>query len=168
MAPPRPLPEESYDVIVVGAGIAGLEAAADLGDMGFKVLLVDREPSIGGKMYLLSKVFPTLDCASCISGTKMSTASHHPNVTLLPYAELKEVMRQEDGRFKARIIEKPRYVDASLCTSCGQCEEVCPIIVPKELDFGLRGRKAIYIPFDTAVPKKAVVDIDNCIYCIQC
>ena len=145
-----------------------MEAAADLGDMGFKVLLVDREPSIGGKMYLLSKVFPTLDCASCISGTKMSTASHHPNVTLLPYAELKEVMRQEDGRFKARIIEKPRYVDASLCTSCGQCEEVCPIIVPKELDFGLRGRKAIYIPFDTAVPKKAVVDIDNCIYCIQC
>ena len=144
-----------------------MEAAADLGDMGFRVLLVDREPSIGWKMYLLSKVFPTLDCASCISGTKMSTASHHPNVALLSYSDVKEVKR-DDGRFRARIVEMPRYVDSALCTSCGQCEEVCPIIVPKELDFGLRGRKAIFIPFDTAVPKKAVVDIDNCIYCLQC
>lgn len=168
MALVQKLKEEEYDVLVVGAGLAGMEAAVDLGDMGFRVLLTDREPSIGGHMYLLSKVFPTLDCASCISGTKMSTSSHHPNVTLLPYSEVKEIAREGDGKFRARIEEKPRYVDPALCTSCGQCEEVCPIIVPKENDFGLRGRKAIYIPFDTAVPKKAVVDIDHCIYCLQC
>jgi heterodisulfide reductase subunit A2 len=160
--------DESYDVLVIGAGIAGMEAAVDLGDMGFKVLLVDKEPSIGGHMYLLSKVFPTLDCASCISGTKMSTSSHHPNVSLLSYSDVKEIVKEAEGSFMAGIVEKPRYVDPGLCTSCGQCEEVCPIIVPKELDFGLRGRKAIYIPFDTAVPKKAVVDLDNCIFCLQC
>ena len=167
MALVQQVAEEKYDVLVVGAGIGGMEAAVSLGDMGFKVLLVDREPSIGGHMYLLSKVFPTLDCASCISGTKMSTSSHHPNVTLLPYSEVKEITK-EDGGFRAEVLERPRYVDSALCTSCGQCEDVCPIIVPKENDFGLRGRKAVYIPFDTAVPKKAVVDIDNCIYCLQC
>ena len=159
---------EEFDVLVIGAGVGGMEAAVSLGDMGYKVLLADKEPSIGGHMYLLSKVFPTLDCASCISGTKMSTSSHHPNVTLLPYSEVREVVKEGEGRFRAEVTERPRYVDASTCTSCGQCEEVCPIIVPKENDFGLRGRKAIYIPFDTAVPKKAVVDIDNCIYCLQC
>jgi heterodisulfide reductase subunit A len=162
------LAEEVYDVLVIGAGIGGMEAAISLGDMGFKVILVDKEPSIGGHMYLLSKVFPTLDCASCISGTKMSTSSHHPNVTLLPYSEINEIRKEGEGEFRACVHERPRYVDAALCTSCGQCEEVCPIIVQKENDFGLRGRKAIYIPFDTAVPKKAVVDIDNCIYCLQC
>ena len=162
------LQEETYDVLVVGAGIGGMEAAVSLGDMGFRVLLVDREPSIGGHMYLLSKVFPTLDCASCISGTKMSSSSHHPNVTLLPYSDVQEIVKEGEGRFRADVLERPRYVDPALCTSCGQCEEVCPIIVEKENDFGLRGRKAIYIPFDTAVPKKAVVDINNCIYCLQC
>ncbi|MDG7007418.1 MAG: CoB--CoM heterodisulfide reductase iron-sulfur subunit A family protein [Nitrososphaerota archaeon] len=168
MALVQQLSEENYDVLVVGAGIGGMEAAVSLGDMGFRVLLVDREPSIGGHMYLLSKVFPTLDCASCISGTKMSTSSHHPNVTLLPYSDVKEIVKEGEGRFRAKVLEQPRYVDASLCTSCGQCEEACPIIVEKENDFGLRGRKAIYIPFDTAVPKKAVVDISSCIYCLQC
>jgi heterodisulfide reductase subunit A2 len=159
---------ESYDVLVVGAGIAGMEAAVDLGDMGFRVLLAEREPSIGGHMYLLSKVFPTLDCASCISGTKMSTSSHHPNVTLLTNSDVAGITKEAEGRFRAEILERPTYVDPALCTSCGQCEDVCPIIVPKELDYGLRGRKAIYIPFDTAVPKKAVVDIEHCIYCLQC
>ncbi len=145
-----------------------MEAAADLGDMGFKVLLVDKEPSIGGHMYLLSKVFPTLDCASCIAGTKMSTSSHHPNVALLPYSDVKEIEKEAERRFRVQVIERPRYVDSALCTSCGQCEDVCPIIIPKELDYGLRGRKAVYIPFDTAVPKKALVDIDSCIFCLQC
>ena len=152
MALVQQLAEEKYDVLIVGAGIGGMEAAVSLGDMGFKVLLVDKEPSIGGHMYLLSKVFPTLDCASCISGTKMSTSSHHPNVTLLPYSEVKEIVKTGEGGFTADILEKPRYVDPALCTSCGQCEEVCPIMVEKENDYGLRGRKAIYIPFVTAVP----------------
>lgn len=166
-------PEESYDALVIGAGIAGIEAAIDLGDMGFRVLLVERQPTIGGKVLLLSKVFPTLDCASCISGTKTSAVSHHPNITLLTYSEVNEILKEErDGdnptSFKVKITEKPRYVNASVCTSCGQCELACPIIIPKENDFGLRGRKAAYIPFDTAVPKKALIDIDNCIFCMQC
>ena len=139
-----------------------------MGDMGFKVLLVEKAPTIGGKVLLLSKVFPTLDCASCISGTKTSTVSHHPNVTLLTFSEVEEILKTEKTDFSVKITEKPRYVDASICTSCGNCEEACPIIVPKELDFGLRGRKAIYIPFDTAVPKKAIVDLEHCIYCMQC
>ena len=168
MALVQQLAGENYDVLVIGAGIGGMESALSLGDMGFRVLLVDKEPSIGGHMYLLSKVFPTLDCASCISGTKMSTSSHHPNVTLLPYSDVKQVVKESEGMFRVDVLERPRYVDPALCTSCGQCEEVCPIIVPKENDFGLRGRKAIYIPFDTAVPKKAVVDMDHCIYCLQC
>ncbi|MEM0097628.1 MAG: CoB--CoM heterodisulfide reductase iron-sulfur subunit A family protein [Conexivisphaerales archaeon] len=161
------MPEEEYDALVIGAGVAGMEAAIDLGDMGFKVMLVEKEPTIGGKMLLLSKVFPTLDCASCISGTKTSTVSHHQNIRLLTYSNVDEIEKSKSG-FRARIIEKPRYVDASLCTSCGDCEDACPIIVPNEFDFGLRGRKAIYIPFDTAVPKSAVLDLDNCIYCMQC
>jgi heterodisulfide reductase subunit A len=170
------LPEESYDALIIGAGISGIEAAIDLGDMGFKVLLVEKQPTIGGKVLLLSKVFPTLDCASCISGTKTSAVSHHPDITLLTYSEVQEIEKldvyenKEDaaGNFEVRILEKPRFVNTSLCTSCGQCEDACPIIVPKENDFGLRGRKAAYIPFDTAVPKKAVIDIDNCIFCMQC
>lgn len=169
----RRLPAENYDVLVIGAGIAGIEAAIDLGDMGFKVLLVERQPTIGGKVLLLSKVFPTLDCASCISGTKTSAVSHHPNITLLTYSEVKEILKEKGDQdnpttFKVKIIEKPRYVNASVCTSCGNCEEACPIILPKENDFGLRGRKAAYIPFDTAVPKKALIDIENCIFCMQC
>ena len=110
MASERPT-QERYDVLVVGAGIAGIEAAIDLGDMGFSVLLTDKEPTIGGKMNLLSKVFPTLDCASCISGTKMSSVAHHPRVTLLTYSEVKRIARAEDGDFEAEITEKPRYVD---------------------------------------------------------
>ena len=166
-------PAESYDVLVIGAGIAGIEAAIDLGDMGFRVLLVERQPTIGGKVLLLSKVFPTLDCASCISGTKTSAVSHHPNITLLTYSEVTEILKEKGDRgnptaFKAKVIEKPKYVNASACMSCGLCEVACPIILPKENDFGLRGRKAAYIPFDTGVPKKAVIDIDNCIFCMQC
>ena len=111
MALTQQIAEETYDVLVVGAGIGGMESAVSLGDMGFKVLLVDREPSIGGHMYLLSKVFPTLDCASCISGTKMSTSSHHPNVTLLPYSDVKEIVKEGEGRFRAEVLERPRYVD---------------------------------------------------------
>ena len=97
---------EKYDALVVGAGIGGMEAAVSLGDMGFKVLLADKEPSIGGKMYLLSKVFPTLDCASCISGTKMSTSSHHPNVTLLSTSVVKELVKVGVGRCMAVVLER--------------------------------------------------------------
>jgi len=160
--------EEEYDVLVIGGGIAGETASLDLANMGFKVLLVEKEPSIGGKMFLLSKVFPTLDCASCISTPRMAATAHHPNIKLLTYSEIQEIEKLGEGDFRVKILKKPRFVEESLCTGCGQCEQACPVIVPKEYDFGLRGRKAAYIPFDTAVPKIAVIDIDHCVFCGQC
>ncbi len=160
--------EKEYDVLVIGGGIAGETASLDLADMGFKVLLVEKEPTIGGKMFLLSKVFPTLDCASCISTPRMAATAHHPNITLLTYSEVQEIEKRGEGDFRVKILKKPRFVEEDLCTGCAQCEQVCPVIVPKEYDFGLRGRKAAYIPFDTAVPKKAVIDIDHCVFCGQC
>jgi heterodisulfide reductase subunit A len=165
---PESLPEESYDVIIIGGGIAGMQAALDLGDMGKKVIIVDKEPSIGGNMFKLSKTFPTMDCASCISTPKMAAVTHHPNIKILTYSEVKAIDKQEDGTFKANVSEKPRYVDASACTACRQCEDVCPVIVPSEYDLGLVGRKAVFVPFETGVPKVALIDMENCVYCGAC
>ena len=100
-----------YDVMVVGSGIAGMESAIKLGDMGYQVLLVEKEASVGGRMILLSKVFPTLDCASCISGPKMSTTINHPNITTMTYSEVEGIRRQADGSFNATVKEKARFVD---------------------------------------------------------
>jgi heterodisulfide reductase subunit A len=165
---PENLPEESYDVIVIGGGIAGMQAALDLADMGKRVIIVDKEPSIGGNMFKLSKTFPTMDCSSCISTPKMAAVSHHPNIKLLPYSEVRGIEKEEDGSFRANVLEKPRYVDAAACTACRQCEEACPVIVPSEYDLSLIGRKAVFVPFETAVPKVAVLDIENCVYCGAC
>jgi heterodisulfide reductase subunit A len=160
--------EKEFDAVVIGAGIAGMEASLDLADMGYSVLLIEKEPTIGGKMFLLSKVFPTLDCASCISTPKMAAVAHHPNITLWTYSEVLKIRRDRERGYALRVMKKPRFVDESACTGCYTCEEVCPIDVPKELDFSLRARRAAYIPFDTAVPKIAVIDIDNCIFCGKC
>ncbi len=156
-----------YDVLVVGGDIAGMEAATMLGDMGFNVLLVEEEPSIGGIMISLSKVFPTTDCASCISSPKVSTVAHHQNVRLMTYAEVKEVKR-EDGSFRATVVQKARYVHPEDCTGCLKCEQACPMIVPHEFNQGFVGRKAAYVPFDTAYPRSAVIDLENCIFCGAC
>jgi len=157
-----------YDVLVVGGGIAGMEAALNLADMGFKVLLVEKEPSIGGKMILLSKVFPTLDCASCIATPKMAATAHHPNITVLTYSEVEEVRKVKEGLFKVKVLKKPRYVKEDLCTGCQQCEFKCPVTVPDQFNYGMVARKAIYIPFSTATPRIALIDIDNCILCGIC
>ena len=164
----KELPEERHDVMVLGGGICGMQAALDLGDMGLKVLLVEKEPSIGGAMYKLSKTFPTLDCSSCISTPRMASAAHHKNITLLTYSEVQEVSKEGEGNFVAKVREKPRYVDAVACTACSLCEKACPVIVPSEYDGDLSGRKAAFIPFDTALPKVAMIDLDNCIYCGAC
>jgi heterodisulfide reductase subunit A len=148
----------TYDALVVGGGIAGMEAALELGDMGYRVLLVEKEASIGGKMVLLSKVFPTLDCASCISTPKMAAVAHHPNVDVLTYAEVERIARKGDGRFRARVRKKPTFVDAALCTGCRDCEPVCPVAVPDEFNGGLIARRAAHIPFPQAVPLKALID----------
>lgn len=159
---------EEYDVLVVGAGIAGIEASLTLADAGYKVLLVEKQGSVGGHMALLSKVFPTLDCASCITTPKMASVLYHPNITLLTYSEVKGIERKGEADFRAEILEKSRYVHLDKCTGCSECEMACPVIVEDEFQFGLRGRKAAYIPFDIAVPKKSIIDIDNCIFCGAC
>jgi heterodisulfide reductase subunit A2 len=147
-----------YDALVVGSGIGGMESALKLGAMGYRVLVVEKEPSIGGKMILLSKVFPTLDCASCISTPKMGETTHHPNLTVLTDAEVEGIVRGDDGRFTARVKQKPRFVDVSACTGCRQCELACTVSVPDQFNGDLVARRAAYIPFPQAVPQKALIE----------
>jgi heterodisulfide reductase subunit A-like polyferredoxin len=147
-----------YDVLVVGSGIGGMESALKLGDMGYKVLVVEKDASVGGKMILLSKVFPTLDCASCISTPKMAATIHHANITAFTYSEVEGIGSNGDGRFHARIRRKARYVDEAACTGCQLCETACTVAVPDQFNADLIPRRAAYIAFPQAVPKKAVID----------
>ena len=150
--------ELDYDVLVVGSGIGGMESALKLGDMGYKVLLVEKEASVGGKMILLSKVFPTLDCASCISTPKMASTIHHPNITALTYSRVDGIRRSADGRFHASVTRKARFVDEDACTGCQKCETACTVAVPDQFNADLVARRAAHIAFPQAVPKKAVID----------
>lgn len=147
-----------YDVLVVGAGIGGMESALKLGDMGYKVLLVEKEASVGGKMILLSKVFPTLDCASCISTPKMASTIHHPNITPWTYSKVDQIRRTADGSFRATVTRNARFVDIDACTGCQKCETACTVAVPDQFNADLVARRAAHITFPQAVPKKAVID----------
>lgn len=153
--------------LVIGGGVAGIHAALDLADMGFKVYLVERTPSIGGKMAQLDKTFPTLDCSICILGPKMVDVARHPNIELLSYAEVKKV-EGYIGNFKVTVTKKPRYVIEKDCNGCGECSNACPVEVPNEFDENLGFRKAIYVPFPQAVPMKFTIDMDACIECYNC
>ncbi|MDE2111119.1 MAG: FAD-dependent oxidoreductase [Alphaproteobacteria bacterium] len=144
--------------MVVGAGVAGMETAASMGDMGYRVLLVDKNASVGGRAILLSKVFPTLDCASCIVTPKMASVSHHPNVQLMTYSEVDGIVRNDDGSFAVELHKKASYVDFDACTGCGKCEEICTVAVPDQYNYNLVTRRVAHIPFPQAVPKKAVID----------
>jgi heterodisulfide reductase subunit A-like polyferredoxin len=147
-----------YDVLVVGGGTAGMESALTLGDMGYSVLLVEKEPTIGGKMILLSKVFPTLDCASCIATPKMAAAYHHPQVTTMAYTEVDDIHATSRGTFQVKLDKKATYVQFDKCTGCQDCERACTVAIPDQFNFGMVARRAAYIPFPQAVPKKAVVE----------
>ncbi len=147
-----------YDVMIVGAGIAGMETAATLGDMGYKVLLIEKQSSIGGKSILLSKVFPTLDCASCIVTPKMAAVAHHPEVDLKTFTEVDSIVRRADGTFDIKLHKKAAYVDFDACTGCGKCEEICTVTVPDEYNGDLVTRRVAHIPYPQAVPKKAVIN----------
>ena len=146
-----------YDVLVIGGGIAGLESSLTLGDMGYKVLLVEKEASIGGKMVLLSKVFPTLDCASCISTPKMASAAHHPMITILTSSEIVEIDQLGEGDFLAKINRPATFINSAACTGCGECELACTVSKRDPFNFDLVAHRAIHIPFPQAVPKKAVM-----------
>ena len=149
-------------VLVIGGGITGIQAALDIADSGHEVVLVEREPSIGGHMIQLSKVFPTLDCSQCIMTPRMVEAGRHPNIKLYAYSEVKEVSGYV-GNFKIKILKKPRYVLEDKCNLCDECTKVCPVTVPNEFDRGLSLRKAIYIPFPQAVPSTYTLDVDACL-----
>ncbi len=157
-----------YDVLVVGGGIAGGESALNLANIGYKILIVERELSIGGKMILLSKVFPTLDCAACITTPKVSEIARHPNITVFTGAEPLKITKNGEHDFEAIVLQKPRYVDVDACTGCQLCEQACPVSVTDEYQFGLIGRKAAFIPFSIASPRAAAIDIENCILCGAC
>ena len=156
-----------YDALVVGSGIGGMESALKLGDMGYKVLVVEKDASVGGKMILLSKVFPTLDCASCISTPKMAATIHHPNIDVLTYAEVEGIRDDGNGGYHAKITQKPKFIDEAACTGCRQCEMACNVAVPDEFNADMVSRRAAYIAFPQAVPKKAVIEragVSPCTY----
>jgi heterodisulfide reductase subunit A len=152
------------NVLIVGGGIAGIQAALEIADQGSHVYLVEREPSIGGHMAQFDKTFPTLDCAACILTPKMFTAGTHPNITLLTWSEVEKVDGFV-GNFTVQVRKKARKVDTEKCTGCGVCEEKCPKkVIDTVFEAGMGTRKAIYTPFPQAVPKFPVIDVANCIY----
>jgi len=155
------------DALVVGGGIAGMQTALDLADQGYQVALVEKEASIGGKMIALSKVFPTLDCCSCITTPKMSAVAHHPNIQLLTYHEVQNLAKI-NGVYNAEVLKKPRYINEEDCTGCRQCEYACPINLPNPFDLDYGATKAVRVPFSTAIPQYAILDIENCILCGKC
>ncbi len=157
----------NVDALVIGGGIAGMQSALDLADQGYQVALVEKDPSIGGKMIALSKVFPTLDCCSCITTPKMSAVAHHENIHMLTYTEVKSVNENGHG-FNVQAIKKPRYVIEELCTGCRLCEFACPIDLTSAFDLDLGAHRVVRVPFSTAVPQYAVLDMENCILCGKC
>ncbi|MBE9470883.1 MAG: CoB--CoM heterodisulfide reductase iron-sulfur subunit A family protein [Chloroflexi bacterium] len=151
----------NYRALVTGAGISGMQAALDIADSGYEVILVEKEPSIGGHMAQLSETFPTLDCSQCILTPRTVEVGQHPNIRLLTLSEVVEV-EGEVGDFKVRVLRHPRYVIEEKCTACDDCAQVCPVVVPNEFDRGLAARRAIYIPSPQAVPAVYRLDPDAC------
>lgn len=151
-------------ILVIGAGISGIEAALTLGEQGYKVILVEKLPSIGGRMTQLDKTFPTMDCSICILAPKMVEVSRHPNVELLTYSEVQDISGKA-GDFKVKILKKSRYVDIEVCTGCEACVKKCPMKkIKSEFNEEIGNRTAVYIPFPQAVPRKAVIDKETCLF----
>ncbi len=150
--------------LVIGAGITGMQAALDIADAGFKAYLVEREPSIGGRMAQLDETFPTLDCSSCILTPKMVSVGGHPHIELLTYSEVIGV-EGSAGHFKVKVRKKPRYVDIDKCTACGICAENCRLKgrIDSEFNVGMGVRGAAYMPFPQAVPLKYTIDAEHCL-----
>jgi len=158
-----------YDdaILVIGGGIAGVQAALDLAEAEKKVYLVERAVSIGGIMSQLDKTFPTLDCSICILGPKLADVGGNPNIELNTLTEVKSI-RGSAGHFDVTLTLHPRYVDMNRCTGCGACAEVCPVILPNEWDLNLKPRKCIHILFAQSIPLRSTIDREHCIECQLC
>jgi heterodisulfide reductase subunit A len=155
------------DVVVIGAGIAGIQAALDIADHKIHVHLIEREPSIGGHMAQLDKTFPTNDCSMCILSPKMVDVQRHPNITLYTCSEVEKI-EGSVGNFSVTIKKYPRYVDESTCNGCGDCIQICPVEVYNRFDAGIGVRKAIYKPQPQSVPDIVIKDPEHCIECGLC
>ncbi len=153
---------EEGHVLVIGGGVAGIQAALDLADSGTKVTLVEKKPCIGGRMAQLDKTFPTNDCSICILAPKLREVDRHRNITLMAYSDVKECYGTA-GNFTVKVVKKARFVDEEKCTACGDCTEKCPTKVPDEFDEQMRTRKAIYLYFSQGVPAVYTIDKENCI-----
>ena len=155
------------EVVVIGAGIAGIQAALDLANHGIVVHLIEREPSIGGHMAQLDKTFPTDDCSMCILSPKMAEVARHENIRMYTCAEV-EAIEGEVGNFSVTVRKHSRYIDESLCNGCGDCIQICPVEVYNRFDAGIGVRKAIYKPQPQSVPDIVIKDADHCIECGLC
>ncbi|MDQ1279732.1 MAG: CoB--CoM heterodisulfide reductase iron-sulfur subunit [Thermoproteota archaeon] len=155
------------NVMVIGGGIAGINTSLDLANMGYKVFVVEKTESIGGKMAQLDKTFPTLDCSICIEGPKMVDVGRHKNIEIISFADILKVDGNV-GNFKVTIRRNPRYIIAKNCTGCGECRDACPIEYPNTWDMNMGVRKAISVPFDQAVPLVYTINKDHCIECYKC
>jgi heterodisulfide reductase subunit A len=155
------------DVLIIGAGISGMQSALDIADKGYKVVIIDKTSTIGGSMVKLDKTFPTNDCSICTAAPKMVELARHPNIELITYAEINK-LEGKKGDFKAQLWKKSKYIDPDKCTGCGDCAEVCPVDIVNPFDEKLSTRKAIYIEFPQAVPIVYTIDIDNCVGCGSC
>lgn len=154
-------------VLVIGAGIAGIQASLDLADSGCRVYLIEQSPAIGGVMPMLDKTFPTNDCSLCILSPKLVECGRHPNIKIFPYSDVIAV-RGEPGNFTIMVRRRPRYIDSEKCKSCGKCAQVCPSHVPNQFNQGLDIRKAVYIPYAQALPNTYCIDKTHCIGCGAC
>jgi heterodisulfide reductase subunit A len=161
-AVPKTVPVHPVTV-VVGGGVAGIQASLEIADAGQKVILVEKSGTIGGHMAMFDKTFPTLDCAACILTPKMVAVAQHPMIDLMTYSEVEEISGAS-GAFRVRIRRKARFVDPEACVACHACRDICPISVPSEFDAGITTRKAIYMPFPQAVPNSYLVDAESCTY----
>lgn len=157
----------SETALIIGGGVAGMQAALDLADQGYQVVLVEKTPSIGGVMAMLDKTFPTLDCSACILTPRLSEVSRHPNIKLLTYSEVTGITG-EAGDFRVRVLKKARKVLEDKCSGCGECVPHCPIQVKNEFDQNLGYRKAIYVGFPQSTPLVYTIDSENCIKCELC
>ncbi|MHA1642951.1 MAG: FAD-dependent oxidoreductase [Promethearchaeota archaeon] len=154
---------ESKKALVIGGGVAGIQSALDLADMGIKVELIEKKPAIGGRMAQLDKTFPTNDCSICILAPKLAECYRHPNITIHTLAEVKSI-KGTAGNFEVEVFKKARYVKEDACINCGLCAEKCPMRVDDEFDRELRKRKAIYMYYLQGVPAVMTIDAEKCLY----